>query len=75
MFTGLLVGFEIPAVDAATQAAGPGSIVKFLFTSGSAKLPKAVFNTQRMWCANMQWMTRSPPMLLDAPHVLVNWLP
>ncbi|RYY53357.1 MAG: feruloyl-CoA synthase, partial [Comamonadaceae bacterium] len=31
-----------PAVDAAMQATGPDTIVKFLFTSGSTKLPKAV---------------------------------
>jgi feruloyl-CoA synthase len=47
------------AVDAAMQATGPDTIVKFLFTSGSTKLPKAVINTQRMWCANQQQM-RSP---------------
>ncbi|MFN3571606.1 MAG: AMP-binding protein, partial [Polaromonas sp.] len=44
------------AVDAAMQATGPDTIVKFLFTSGSTKLPKAVINTQRMWCANQQQM-------------------
>ena len=71
----LLTTPETPAVVAAMQATGPDSIVKFLFTSGSTKLPKAVINTQRMWCANQQQMTQSMPVLLDAPPVLVDWLP
>ena len=62
-------------VDAAIAATGPDTIVKFLFTSGSTKLPKAVINTQRLWCANQQQMTQSMPILADAPLVLVDWLP
>ena len=62
-------------VDAAIQATGPDTIVKFLFTSGSTRLPSAVINTQRMWCANQQQMTQSMPVLLDEPPVLVDWLP
>jgi len=50
-------------VDAAIAATGPDTIVKFLFTSGSTKLPKAVINTQRLWCANQQQMTQSMPIL------------
>ncbi len=64
-----------PAVDAAMAATGPDTIVKFLFTSGSTKLPKAVINTQRMWCANQQQMTQSMPVLAQEPLVLVDWLP
>ena len=63
------------AVDAALQATGPDTIVKFLFTSGSTKLPKAVINTQRMWCANQQQMAQSMPVLATEPLVLVDWLP
>ncbi|MEO8022906.1 feruloyl-CoA synthase [Polaromonas sp.] len=63
------------AADAAMQATGPDTIVKFLFTSGSTKLPKAVINTQRMWCANQQQMRQSMPVLADEPTVLVDWLP
>ena len=74
-FAGLLATSATPAVDAAMQATGPDSIVKFLFTSGSTKLPKAVINTQRMWCANQQQMTQSMPVLLHEPPVLVDWLP
>ncbi len=62
-------------VDAAMAATGPDTITKFLFTSGSTKLPKAVINTQRMWCANQQQMCQSLPVLAEDPLVLVDWLP
>ncbi len=63
------------AVDRAMQATGPDTLVKFLFTSGSTKMPKAVINTQRMWCANQQQMAQSMPVLAQEPLVLVDWLP
>ena len=63
------------AVDRAMQATGPDTLVKFLFTSGSTKMPKAVINTQRMWCANQQQMAASMPVLAQEPLVLVDWLP
>ena len=65
------------AVDEAMLKTGPDTIAKFLFTSGSTKLPKAVVNTQRMWCANQQQMRQSMPVLADphAPPVLIDWLP
>jgi feruloyl-CoA synthase len=62
-------------VDTAMAATGPDTITKFLFTSGSTKLPKAVINTQRMWCANQQQMAQSMPVLAQEPLVLVDWLP
>ena len=62
-------------ISAAMQATGPDTITKFLFTSGSTKLPKAVINTQRMWCANQQQMAQSMPVLASEPLVLVDWLP
>ena len=63
------------AADRAMQATGPDTIVKFLFTSGSTRMPKAVINTQRMWCANQQQMAQSMPVLGEEPLVLVDWLP
>ena len=63
------------AVDRAMAATGPDTIAKFLFTSGSTKLPKAVINTNRMWCANQQQMTQSMPVLAEQPLVLIDWLP
>ncbi len=74
-FADLLATPATSAVDAAMHATGPDTIVKFLFTSGSTKLPKAVINTQRMWCANQQQMAQSMPVLLEEPPVLVDWLP
>ena len=74
-FAQLLATEATPAIDAAMQATGPDTIVKFLFTSGSTKLPKPVINTQRMWCANLQQITLSLPALAEAPPVLVDWLP
>jgi feruloyl-CoA synthase len=63
------------AVDAAMAATGPDTIAKFLFTSGSTKMPKAVINTQRMWCANQMQIAQSMPALAEEPPVLVDWLP
>ena len=74
-FAALLATEPTPAVDAAMAATGPDTIAKFLFTSGSTKMPKAVINTQRLWCANQQQMTQSMPVLAEKPLVLVDWLP
>jgi feruloyl-CoA synthase len=71
----LLATVPTPAVDAAMQATGPDTITKFLFTSGSTKMPKAVVNTHRMWCANQQQMRQSMPVLTEEPPVLIDWLP
>ncbi|MGE0098915.1 MAG: feruloyl-CoA synthase [Hydrogenophaga sp.] len=74
-FAALLATEPTAAVDAAQAATGPDTIAKFLFTSGSTKMPKAVINTQRMWCANQQQMSESMPVLAESPLVLVDWLP
>jgi feruloyl-CoA synthase len=74
-FAELLTTPATPEVDKAIAATGPDTIVKFLFTSGSTKLPKAVINTQSMWCANQQQMVQSMPVLAEEPLVLVDWLP
>jgi feruloyl-CoA synthase len=63
------------AVDEAQQRVGPDSIAKFLFTSGSTKLPKGVINTQGMLCANQKQMELSMPVMGETPPVLVDWLP
>ncbi|KNH29006.1 feruloyl-CoA synthase [Pseudomonas syringae] len=61
--------------DCAFTATGPDSIAKFLFTSGSTKLPKAVITTQRMLCANQQMLLQTFPVFGEEPPVLVDWLP
>lgn len=65
----------LEATDAAQTMTGPDTIAKFLFTSGSTKMPKAVINTQRMMCSNMQMMLQVWPFLGEEPPVLVDWLP
>ncbi len=74
-FAALMATEPTPAVDAAMAATGPDTIAKFLFTSGSTKMPKAVINTQRLWCANQAQMTASMPVLAEKDLVLVDWLP
>ncbi|MCL5969831.1 MAG: feruloyl-CoA synthase [Betaproteobacteria bacterium] len=74
-FDRLMATEPTAAVDAAYAKVGPDTIAKFLFTSGSTKLPKAVINTQRMWCANQQQMRQFLTPLAMEPLVLVDWLP
>ncbi len=64
-----------PAVEAAHAQVGPDTIAKFLFTSGSTKLPKGVINTQRMICANQQQILQCFPGFGQVRPVLVDWLP
>lgn len=61
--------------EAAFAGTGPDSIAKFLFTSGSTKLPKAVVTTQRMLCSNQQMLLQTFPVFGEEPPVLVDWLP
>jgi feruloyl-CoA synthase len=63
------------AVDAAHDQVGPDTIVKFLFTSGSTGVPKAVINTQRMWCANQEMIRHALAFFQDEPPVIVDWAP
>jgi feruloyl-CoA synthase len=62
-------------VDDAHAAVGPDTIAKFLFTSGSTGSPKAVINTQRMWCSNQQMVRQVLAFVADEPPVLVDWAP
>jgi feruloyl-CoA synthase len=74
-FDSLIATEVTPAVHAAMQETNGETIVKFLFTSGSTKLPKAVINTQRMICANQQQIHQSKPSVFDIPPVLMDWPP
>ena len=62
-------------VDAAHEAIGPETISKFLLTSGSTGMPKAVIHTQRMLTSNQQMIVECLPFLAEEPPVLVDWLP
>ncbi|PUB48265.1 feruloyl-CoA synthase [Pseudomonas sp. GV047] len=74
-FNSLLRLPDVTEADAAFAATGPDSIAKFLFTSGSTRLPKAVITTQRMLCANQQMLLQTFPVFAEVPPVLVDWLP
>ncbi len=74
-FDALLSATPGAAVDAAHARVSPDTIAKFLFTSGSTRVPKGVINTQRMLCANQQMLGQAMAFLADEPPVLVDWLP
>jgi len=74
-FESLLKTVPTDAVERAHAQVGPDTIAKFLFTSGSTKLPKGVINTQRMLCSNQQMILQCFPHLGEEPPVLVDWLP
>ncbi|MFN4063773.1 MAG: feruloyl-CoA synthase, partial [Parazoarcus communis] len=70
---------EVAADEAAVMAAfariTPDTIAKFLFTSGSVGVPKAVINTHRMLCSNQLAKELVWPFLRENRPVLVEWLP
>jgi feruloyl-CoA synthase len=69
---------ETSRLDAVMNAAAQVSrdtIAKFLFTSGSTGMPKAVINTHGMLCANAQMKRQVAPVLIDEPPVMVDWAP
>ncbi|RPH64923.1 MAG: feruloyl-CoA synthase [Burkholderiales bacterium] len=74
-FDALLATAPGAGVDAAHAQVGADTIAKFLFTSGSTRVPKGVINTQRMLCANQQMICQGMAFLADEPPVLVDWLP
>ena len=54
----------------------PKTVGKFLFTSGSTGMPKAVINTQEMMCANVAMMSMARIRKPDDPApVMLDWLP
>jgi feruloyl-CoA synthase len=46
-----------------------------LFTSGSTGNPKAVINTQRMWCSNQEMICTALAYFRDEPPTIVDWAP
>lgn len=70
-----LIGEASVEVERAHRAVTPDTVAKFLFTSGSTRLPKAVINTHRMLTSNQQMHTQCYPFLRDEPPVLMDWLP
>ena len=74
-FAELAAGRPSAAVDALHAGVGPNTIAKFLFTSGSTGMPKAVINTQLMWCANQAMIRSALQFFQDEPPVVVDWAP
>jgi feruloyl-CoA synthase len=74
-FADLLATNPANALDGAHERIDPDSPAKFLFTSGSTGMPKAVINTHRMICCNQQMIAQVFGFLQDEPPVLVDWLP
>jgi len=62
-------------VRKAAARVGRETIAKFLFTSGSTGMPKAVINTHGMICANSQMKRQVAPCLVEEPPVMVDWAP
>ena len=61
--------------DAARAALTPDAVVKYLFTSGSTGMPKAVINTNRMICANQAMVRDAYRFLTERPPVVLDWAP
>ena len=57
------------------RAVLPAQTAYVIYTSGSTGMPKAVINTQRMLCSNLQQIGQCFPCLGDKPPVFVDWLP
>ena len=71
-----LTGTEAgPTLDRAHTKVGPDTVVKFLFTSGSTGMPKAVINTQRMWTSNSEMARNYFAFVDEEPPVIIDWLP
>jgi len=72
----LLATRATDAVVKSIERIEPRTVAKFLFTSGSTGMPKAVINTQEMMCANLAMgqmaRTRRPD---DPSPVQLDWLP
>mgnify|MGYP003632689124 CR=1 FL=1 len=64
------------AVEKSYKSLNHDQVAKYLFTSGSTGMPKAVIMTTRMMCVNSV-MPKSMTSTDDAaePPVLLNWLP
>lgn len=72
----LVAATPTAAVQDSIDRIEPATVGKFLFTSGSTGMPKAVINTQEMMCANlaMAQMTRVRKPTDPVP-VMLDWLP
>jgi len=64
------------AVARSIAAIGPATVGKYLLTSGSTGMPKAVINTQEMMCANLAMGQMARVRKADDPvPTMLDWLP
>src|SRR3982751_5977391 len=64
------------AVEESIAKITPDTVGKLLFTSGSTGMPKGVFKTQEMMCANAAMMMQVRPRDANAPIATVlDWMP
>lgn len=63
------------AVQCAFEAITLDTTAKYLFTSGSTGVPKAVINTHRMLTSNQEGRRINWAFLADDPPVICDWLP
>jgi feruloyl-CoA synthase len=75
LLSDLLATVPTEKVDAAHAKVGPDTIAKFLFTSGSTGMPKAVVNTHRMWCSDQEMIRQHFAYFQDEPPILLEWAP
>jgi len=62
-------------VDAAYEALNYDVVAKYLFTSGSTGMPKAVINNHRMMCSNSAMARSLINEDRDTVPVVISWLP
>jgi feruloyl-CoA synthase len=74
-FDSLIEGVIDPEIFKSRDRVTGSTIAKFLFTSGSTGMPKAVINTQEMLCANQVMIRSVFKFVQSEPPVLVDWLP
>jgi feruloyl-CoA synthase len=75
VFGDVLETLPTKELDEANAKVTPDTIAKFLFTSGSTGVPKAVITTQRMLTCNQEMIRTALAFLADEPPVLVDWSP
>ena len=75
-FSELVATRATEAVQRSLDQIGPTTVGKFLFTSGSTGMPKAVINTQEMMCANIAMGQMARVRQAEDPSpVQLDWLP
>ena len=75
-FSELVATRATEAVQRSLDQIGPTTVGKFLFTSGSTGMPKAVINTQEMMCANIAMGQMARVRKAEDPSpVQLDWLP